>query len=128
MSSSLKFASPPTPLPQPLLLLAAPPPTRHPPEQLLPLLSDTLMPQSYACKHSQHHPHSPLTWWREIPMQLPILYSMSSSGEVTRALHGWQSTLLQNCIIRSQSQHCQSGQICGAAVCASLPLPLSHSG
>ena len=50
------------------------------------------------------------TWRREIPMQLPILYSMSSSGEVTLALHGWQSTFLQNCILISQSQHCQSRQ------------------
>lgn len=80
------------------------------------------------CRHSQHHPHSPFTCWCEIPMQLPILYSMSSSGEVTRALHGWQSALLQNCIIRTQSQHCQSSQICGAAVCASLFLRVSHSG
>lgn len=71
---------------------------------------------------------SPFTCWCKIPMQLPILYSMSSSGEVTRALHGWQSTLLQNCIIRSQSQHRQSRQICGAAVCASPSLPVSHSG
>ncbi|KAF6723745.1 hypothetical protein FQA47_018772 [Oryzias melastigma] len=40
-----------------------------------------------------------LTCLGEIPMQLPILYSMSSSGEVTLALHGWQSTFLQNCIV-----------------------------
>lgn len=58
---------------------------------------------------------SPLfTWRREIPMQLPILYSISSSGEVTLALHGWQSTFLQNCIVIGQTQHCQSRRICGA--------------
>lgn len=45
---------------------------------------------------------------REIPMQLPILYSMSSSGEVTLALHGWQSTFLQNCILVGQTKHRQS--------------------
>lgn len=47
----------------------------------------------------------------EIPMQLPILYSMSSSGEVTLALHGWQRTFLQNCILVVQTKHCQSSQI-----------------
>lgn len=83
MSFSLKFASPPTPLPQPLLLLAAPPPTLHPSEQLLPLLSDTLMPQSYAadtlntiltlhlpggarlpCSSPSYIPCPPLVKWR----------------------------------------------------------------
>lgn len=50
MSFSLKFASFSSPSPQPLLLLlAAPPPTLHLFEQLLPLLSDApLTPQSYA--------------------------------------------------------------------------------
>ncbi|TNN53284.1 hypothetical protein EYF80_036518 [Liparis tanakae] len=46
-------------------------------------------------------PLLPFTCLREIPMQLPILYSMSSSGEVTLALHGLQSTFLQNCIVRA---------------------------
>lgn len=100
MSFSLRFASPP-----PVLRLAAPPPT----------LSGTFLcwqTHSHAsklcCSHSRHRsPHPPFTWWCEIPMQLPILYSMSSSGEARRALHGWQSTLLQNCIIRSRSQHRQ---------------------
>lgn len=52
----------------------------------------------------------------EIPMQLPILYSMSSSGEVTLALHGWQSTFLQNCILVGQTKHCPGSQTCGATV------------
>lgn len=74
-----------------------------------------------------HQPHAAFTCRCEIPMQLPILYSMSSSGEVTRALQGWQRTLLQNCILKSQSQHCQSRKVSGAAVCASLFLRESHS-
>lgn len=72
-----------------------------------------------------HRPHAAFTCRCEIPMQLPILYSMSSSGEVTRALQGWQRTLLQNCILKSQSQHCQSRKVSGAAVCASLFLRVS---
>lgn len=52
-------------------------------------------------------------------MQLPILYSMSSSGEVTLALHGWQSTFLQNCIVISQPQHCPSRKVSATeCVCA----------
>lgn len=83
MSFLLKFASPPSPLPQPLLLFAAPPPTLHPSEQLLTLLSDTLMPQSYAadtlntiltlqlpggarfpCSSPSYIPCPPLVKWR----------------------------------------------------------------
>lgn len=44
----------------------------------------------------------PFTCLGEIPMQPPILYSMSSSGEVTLALQGLQSTFLQNCILVAQ--------------------------
>lgn len=78
----------------------------------------------------QHTLSPPFTWLCEIPMQLPILYSMSSSGEVTLALHGWQSTFLQNCIVISQTQHCQSAQISAGAtewVCARLCCCISAS-
>lgn len=66
--------------------------------------------------HSAQHwlPLLRFTCRCEIPMQLPILYSMSSSGEVTLALHGWQRTFLQNCILVGQTRHCQCSQICGA--------------
>ena len=39
-----------------------------------------------------------VTWLRATPMQLPIPYSMSSSGDLSALLHGWQKYSLQNCI------------------------------
>lgn len=100
----------------------APPPTLEHTLCLLPEDEPLTSKKGFDATLQARSPLPPFTWRREIPMQLPILYSMSSSGEVTLALHGWQSTFLQNCIVVGQSQHCQSRQICGASerVCARL--------
>lgn len=103
-------------------------PDAEPPLFLFTLEETSLLPHSLAALecllmlapqlHSAQSglPLPRITCRCEIPMQLPILYSMSSSGEVTLALHGWQSTFLQNCILVGQTKHCQGSQTCGATV------------
>lgn len=79
--------------------------------------------------HTHTAPPLLFTCLCEIPMQLPILYSMSSSGEATLALHGWHSTFLQNCIVVSQPEqgdHCRSLHA-SVSVCMSVCITASDA-
>lgn len=111
------------------LLFIAPPPTQ---EHAFPLsvrkrLSSQFDPLLLERSNGANTPAfstSPFTCLRGILMQLPILYSIPSSGEVTLALHGWQNTFLQNCIVVDHTQHCPIAAEATSArlrVCTSVP-------